>query len=121
MRSEQSAWCISNDSHGTDLLCELRSHALKPEKRMPPVHQAGETRVPSGVIRSDQANAEQHQGVTTMAFEAPPAQGRQCSCCGEIKPLNFFGLDQQECRNCEAQRRRDEAMKQNANDAVEES
>ena len=56
-----------------------------------------------------------------MAFEAPPAQGRQCSCCGEIKPLNFFGLDQQECRNCEAKRLRQQAMKQSTNDAVEES
>ena len=56
-----------------------------------------------------------------MAFEAPPAQGRQCSFCGEIKPLNFFGLDQLECRNCEAQRRRQQATKQNANDAVEGS
>ena len=56
-----------------------------------------------------------------MAFDAPPAQGRQCRCCGYIKPLNFFGLDQQECRNCEVQRRRQQAMKENANDSVEES
>ena len=40
-----------------------------------------------------------------MAFEAPPAEGRQCNNCGEIKPLNFFGLDSKECRNCEAMRR----------------
>ena len=56
-----------------------------------------------------------------MAFDAPPAQGRQCRCCGYIKPLNFFGLDQQECRNGEVQRRRQQAMKQNANDAFEGS
>ena len=55
-----------------------------------------------------------------MAFEAPPAEGRQCTYCGDIKPLNFFGLDQQECRNCEAQRRH-QAMKQDADDAAEES
>ena len=55
-----------------------------------------------------------------FAFEAPPAEGRQCTCCGDIKPLNFFGLDQQECRNCEAQRRH-QAMKQDADDAAEES
>ena len=54
-----------------------------------------------------------------MAFEAPPAEGRQCTYCGDIKPLKFFGLDQQECRNCEAQRRQ-QAMKQDADDAAEE-
>ena len=54
-----------------------------------------------------------------MAFEAPPAEGRQCISCGDIKTLNFFGLDQQECRNCES-RRRQQVMKQNANDAVKE-
>ena len=75
--------------------------------------------VSPGVIKTDQANADQHQGVTTMAFEAPPAEGRQSISCGEIKTLNFFGLDQQECRNCES-RRRQQVMKQNANDAVEE-
>ena len=74
--------------------------------------------VSRGVVRTDQANANQHQGVTTMAFEAPPAEGRQCISCGEIKPLNFFGLDQQECRNCES-RRRQQSIKQNANDAIE--
>ena len=72
-----------------------------------------------GVVRTDQANADQYEGVTTMAFEAPPAEGRQCISCGDIKPLNFFGLDQQECRNCES-RRRQQAIQQNANDAVEE-
>ncbi len=40
-----------------------------------------------------------------MAFEAPPPQGRQCTSCGDIKALNFFGLDSRECRNCEALRR----------------
>ena len=54
-----------------------------------------------------------------MAFEAPPAQERQCTSCGEIKPLNFFGLDQQECRNCESLRL-EQAMKQNANNAEDE-
>ena len=40
-----------------------------------------------------------------MAFEAPPAEGRECTSCGDIKPLNFFGLDSMECRNCEVLRR----------------
>ena len=66
--------------------------------------------VSRGFVRTDQANANQHQGMTTMAFEAPPAEGRQCISCGDIKPLNFFGLDQQECRNREL-RRRQEAIK----------
>ena len=72
-----------------------------------------------GFIRTDQANVDQHQGVTTMAFEAPPAEGRQCISCGDIKPLNFFGLDQQEGRNCESKRCQ-QAITQNANDSVEE-
>ena len=73
-----------------------------------------------GIIGTYQANADQHQGVTTMAFEAPPAEGRQCISCGDIKPLNFFGLDQQECRNCESKRRQ-QAIKLNVKDAVEEA
>ena len=76
--------------------------------------------VSPGVVRTDQTNADQHQGVTTMAFEAPPGEGRQCISCGDIKPLNFFGLDQQECRNCES-RRSQQAIKQNADDSVEEA
>ena len=76
--------------------------------------------VSPGAIRADQANADQRLGVTTMALEAPPAEGRQCISCGDIKPLNFFGLDQQECWNCEAQRRQ-HATKQDADDAAEES
>ena len=76
--------------------------------------------VSPGVVRTDQTNADQHQGVTTMALEAPPAEGRQCISCGDIKPLNFFGLDQQECRNCES-RRSQQAIKQNADDSVEEA
>ena len=76
--------------------------------------------VSPGVIRTDQANADQHQGVTTMALEAPPAEGRQCISWGDIKPLIFFGLDQQECRNCESSRRQ-QGIKQNANDSVEEA
>ena len=55
-----------------------------------------------------------------MAFGAPPAEGRQRISCGEIKPLNFFGLDQQECRDCES-RQLQQAIKQNANDSVEEA
>ena len=76
--------------------------------------------VSPGVIRTDQANADKHQGVTTMALEAPPAEGRQCISCGDIKPLNFIGLDQQEFRNCESKRRQ-QAIKLNVNDAVEEA
>ena len=76
--------------------------------------------VSPGIIRTDQANADQHQRVTIMALKAPPAEGRQCISCGDIKPLNFFGLDQQECRNCESSRRQ-QGIKQNANDSVEEA
>ena len=54
-----------------------------------------------------------------MSFEAPPAEGRQCTNCGDIKPLNFFGLDQHECRNCEAVRRQRD-LRQQANDAMED-
>ena len=54
-----------------------------------------------------------------MAFEAPPAEGRQCSSCGNVKPLNFFGLDMQECRNCEFSRRQ-QALQQNANSRVDD-
>jgi len=53
-----------------------------------------------------------------MAFEAPPAEGRQCIGCGEIQPLNFFGLDSKECRSCEAIRRQ-HAVKQDADQAGE--
>ena len=73
--------------------------------------------VSPNVVRTGEANADQHQGVTTMAFEAPPAEGRQCISCGDIKPLNLIGVDQQECRNCESKRRQ-QAIKLNANDAV---
>ena len=76
--------------------------------------------VPPGVFRTDQANADQHKGVTTLAFEAPPAEGSQCISWGSFKPLNFIGLDQQECRNCESKRRQ-QAIKLNVNDAVEEA
>jgi len=47
-----------------------------------------------------------------MAFESPPAEGRQCSSCGQIKALNFFGLDSKECRNCEVLRRQQSAKDQ---------
>ena len=56
---------------------------------------------------------------TTMAFEAPPAEGRQCTSCGDIKILNFFGLDSKECRNCEAIRRQ-HALKQVTDGAAED-
>lgn len=49
---------------------------------------------------------------TGMAFESPPAEGRQCSSCGQIKALNFFGLDSKECRNCEVLRRQQSAKDQ---------
>ena len=55
-----------------------------------------------------------------MAFEAPPTEGRQCISCGDIKPPNFFGLDQQECRNCESSRRQ-QGIKQYADDSLEEA
>ena len=76
--------------------------------------------VSPGVVRTDQANADQHQGLTIMAFEAPPAEGRQCISCGDIKTLNFFGLDQQECRNCESSQRQ-QGIKQKADYSVEEA
>ena len=74
--------------------------------------------VSPGIVRTDQTNTDQHQGVTTMAFEAPPAEGRQCISCGDTKPLNFIGLDQQEYRNCESKRRQ-QAIKLNVYAAVE--
>ena len=54
-----------------------------------------------------------------MAFEAPPAEGRQCSNCGEIKPLNFFGLDSKECRKCELSRHQN-SMKDTIDGAKED-
>jgi len=54
-----------------------------------------------------------------MAFEAPPAEGRQCTSCGDIKPLNFFGLDSGECRNCEVLRRQ-HALKQDGDGQIED-
>ena len=53
-----------------------------------------------------------------MAFEAPPAEGRQCTSCGDIKALNFFGLDSKECRNCEVLRRQ-HSLKNQTDDAKE--
>jgi len=58
MRSEQSAWCISNNSHGTDLLCTLRSHALEPERGLPPVQQGEMQRRPAVADKIDQDKAE---------------------------------------------------------------
>ena len=55
---------------------------------------------------------------TTMPFEAPPAEARQCISCGDTRPLNFFGLDSSECRGCEALRRK-RAMKQDADHSAE--
>lgn len=57
---------------------------------------------------------------TAMAFEAPPAEGRQCIDCGDIKPLNFFGLDSKECRYCEALRRQ-HALKQESDGETQTS
>ena len=48
--------------------------------------------VSPGVVRTDQTNADQYQGVTSMAFEAPPAEGRQCISCGDIKTSEFLWL-----------------------------
>ena len=56
---------------------------------------------------------------TSMAFEAPPAEGRQCTSCGDIKPLNFFGLDSKECRKCEVLRRQS-GVKDKLDGAVED-
>ena len=56
---------------------------------------------------------------TTMPFEAPPAEARQCISCGDTRPLNFFGLDSSECRGCEASRRK-RAIKQEADRSAEE-
>ena len=53
-----------------------------------------------------------------MAFESPPAEGRQCSICGQIKALNFFGLDSKECRNCEVLRRQ-QSVKEQAGESPE--
>lgn len=58
---------------------------------------------------------------TTMSFEAPPAQGRQCTSCGEIKQLNFFGLDSKECRKCEVLvLRRDNSVKSKNDETTED-
>lgn len=78
-------------------------------------------------MRSDTAGGDRRvsaakcwvRDATTMAFEAPPAEGRQCTSCGDIKILNFFGLDSKECRSCEAIRRQ-HALKQKADGATED-
>jgi hypothetical protein len=36
-----------------------------------------------------------------MPFESPPPQARQCNSCGDLKSLNFFALDSNDCRRCE--------------------
>ena len=41
---------------------------------------------------------------TVMAFQSPPAEGRTCNTCGDVKSLNFFALDSHECRRCEESR-----------------
>ena len=76
--------------------------------------------VSPSVVRTDQANAYQHQVVTTMALKPPQQRDVSASAAVTSKPLNFFGLDQQECRNYES-RQRQQATKQNANDSVEEA
>ena len=78
--------------------------------------------VNSGTSTSDRrvlvAKCWKHDA-TTMAFEAPPAEGRQCTSCEDIKPLNFFGLDSGECRNCEVLRRQ-HALKQDSDGQIED-
>ncbi len=54
-----------------------------------------------------------------MSFEAPPAEGRQCTSCGEIQQLNFFGLDSKECRKCEVLRR-DNSVKSKNDETTED-
>lgn len=39
-----------------------------------------------------------------MVFQSPPAEGRACKTCGDVKSLNFFALDSHECRRCEESR-----------------
>ena len=39
-----------------------------------------------------------------MMLTSPAAKTRQCSSCGKTLSLNFFALDNRECRRCEAQR-----------------
>ena len=39
-----------------------------------------------------------------MMLTSPAAETRQCSSCGKTLSLNFFALDNRECRRCEAQR-----------------
>ena len=41
------------------------------------------------------------RGQRVMPFESPPPEARQCSSCGDLKSLNFFALDSDECRRCE--------------------
>ena len=48
---------------------------------------------------------------TVMAFQSPPAEGRTCNTCGDVKSLNFFALDSHECRRCE-ERREQQGLKE---------
>ena len=47
-----------------------------------------------------------------MPFESPPPEARECSSCGDLKSLNFFALDSDECRRCEALKQRRAAIAQ---------
>lgn len=53
---------------------------------------------PNGTVK------ETPDGLTskTMAYDTPPPEIRQCRSCGKTLSLNFFGLDSNECRRCEA-------------------
>ena len=57
-------------------------------------------------------------GHTVMPFESPPPEARLCSSCGDLKSLNFFALDSDECRRCEASNRQKQVVVQ-ADEAVE--
>ena len=39
-----------------------------------------------------------------MSYATPPAETRQCTSCRNVRTLNFFKLDHQECRHCEGKR-----------------
>ena len=53
-----------------------------------------------------------------MPFESPPPEARLCSSCGDLKSLNFFALDSDECRRCEALNDQKQGVMQ-GDDAVE--
>ncbi|WP_156098095.1 hypothetical protein [Synechococcus sp. KORDI-100] len=53
-----------------------------------------------------------------MPFESPPPEARLCSSCGDLQSLNFFALDNDECRRCEASNQQKQVVLQ-ADEAVE--